>query len=274
MNLFVSVKACVVLAALGAAATAAHATATTFFGNNVLALRTVSDGAGAGHDPLNQRNQFEASLASFQTEAFNQTPGNIGSLSDIFAAGSGVTLTSTDPNINTTSRVQNNPNPGGTPTGRFNTTGDPSVAVNTIGTSGWWETNKGTTTVQFTTAVSAFGTFITDAGDFRGALDVQIFNGASLLLSTSLISTGSGNVANSGALAFFGYTNDTTKFTSVVFTVSQAAGLPVGQFDFVGFDDFITGPLRAASIPEPSSITLAALSLGLLALARRRRTRA
>ena len=272
MKFMFTVKAAAVLTLAVAAVSAAQASAVSYIASNAAAANTVTNGVGAGHDPVTQRNLFKASLASFQTEAFNMAAGNTSLLNDIFSVGSGVSLASTGV-ANTTSRVQYNPQPAGTLTGRFNTTGDPVAVVTTVGSSGWFETNKDTTTVQFTTAVSAFGTFITDVNDFRGSLDVSVFNGALPIFVSSLIISGATGSAN-GALAFFGYTNDTATFDKVVFSLTQAPGLFVGQFDFIGFDDFITGPLKAPSngVPEPSSIILASLSLGLLAASRRRKS--
>lgn len=272
MKFMFTVKAAAVLTLAVAAMSAAQAAPVPYIASNAAAANTVSDGVGANHDPVTQRNLFKASLASFQTEAFNMAAGSTSLLNDIFSVGSGVSLASTGI-ANTTSRVQYNPQPAGSLTGRFTTTGDPAVAVTSVGSSGWFETNKDTTTVQFATAVSAFGTFITDVSDFRGSLDVSIYSGASLLYTANLITTGATGSAN-GGLAFLGYTNDTATFDKVVFSLNQAAGLFVGQFDFIGFDDFITGPLRAPTngVPEPSSIVLAALSLGLLAVSRRRRS--
>ena len=271
-----SVKAGVVAVALSASAAGVHATATTYFGNYAGANGTVVNGMLAGQDPVAQRNAFRNSLASFQQESFSgSSVGLTSQVNNLFAAASGTTLTSTQPNDPsnlTRSRIQDSAGAlTGTAgwTGRFNTTGDPQS--NPPASPGqWFETNKQTNTVQFGTAVSAFGTFITDAADFKGALSVQVFNGTALLLTSTLFSgAGTGN----GGLAFFGYTNDATTFTSVVFTLNQQANLLPGSFDIVGFDDFLIGPLPAGSgnAPEPSSIALSALSLGLLAFARRRK---
>ena len=288
MKLGHTLRAGIALTVVVGAASAAQAAAVSFFGNNPNANGGVG---GAGPDPVNQRNLFRNSLATLRVESFEArtstpTPSGDTTVNDIFGASSGVTLSASNPNGGgqDRTRIQQNTH-GGTPgnpglggfLGRFSTTGDSSSVTTINGGSNftggkWWETNFTTVTVQFTTAVAAFGTFMTDLGDFDGGLAVDFFSDTTAVDGFQLLNA-SGRSVN-GGLAFFGYTNDITSFNRVVFTIAQGTTNP-SNYDTVGFDDFITGTLRAStSVPEPTSIALVGLSLVLLSVARRRQTKA
>lgn len=281
-----SLKAAVLLAIASGALGSAQAAPQVFLATNTEAAGRVVDGSGNAN-PVAQRNLFQAALdpakvirETFDQQAIGETV--LGTPLNIF--GVAATLTPTDGGtVQGSARVREDPYAGGgTFLGRFNSTGDPGALPASPGTANarWWETSAKTTTLNFTNPISTFGLFLTDLGDFDGAFMVDIFDAAGASLYSNTLASVGTNTAN-GSLTFFGYVGDVT-LGKVVFTLNQNCGgtstpsCDVGLYDFVGFDDLITGPLKngGTPMPEPTSLALVGLSLGLLGVARRRKVRA
>lgn len=256
-----TVQAGLAFVACALAALSAEAGPMTYLGNDGSANGAVNPNGAAA----TARNALLASLSSYGTETFESgIAGTAPTVATPLAILSGGGSLRPLPDAVGSGTVANsNTSANGAFTGRFNTT--PAPFTGPIGQ--WWQTNR-SFTLTLDTEASAFGFYATDLGDFSGALDVDVCLGAGTC-TNYLVSPTSGS---NGSLLFFGYTNNLATFDKLVFRVSQAVGLPQGQFDVIGFDDLVVGNVRATvnQVPEPGSLALVAASLGLLAALRRK----
>ncbi len=239
----------------------ASAAPLTYFGFDATPGGTVPAGGGSQA----ARTLFTSTLSSNATESFEGAAFVAGtqptSARPQAVFGGNGTMFQNDGAPGTT-RIENNSFVGNSFTGRFNTSS---------ATPGkWWETSA-SFTLSLTSTVQAFGFYGTDFGDFRGSLTIDLFNGNAAVGSTVV----PGGAAGNRSLLFFGFADSAINFNRIVFNLGQVPTAP-GQFDFAGFDDLIIGTLNGTTppptgVPEPGTLALAALSLGLLAAARRRR---
>lgn len=206
------------------------AQAASFYGYTAQPNGVVSGAA------LDARNDFVSSLSSFSTEGFEsfgmaQTP-----LALNFQGAAGpynATLTgagNTDSNFGKT----------------FATSGSKEFIA------------YGDTTINFSTAVSAFGFYATDVADLGRGLTVLINGG-----NDGVFDLLSGSAGTNGNLLFFGVTS-AAPISSVTF-----AG--AGRNDGFGFDDLVVG--KVSAVPEPATWGMFLAGFGILGGALRRRQR-
>lgn len=116
--------------------------------------------------------------------------------------------------------------------------------------------------ITFSEAISAFGFYGIDIGDFDGQVVLTMAGGESISLNI-------GNSMNilGGSVLYFGFYDLENTYTSITFTNTNAGT------DYFGFDDFTIGTLENinSTVPEPATLLLLGAGFAGLAAFRRRR---
>lgn len=140
-----------------------------------------------------------------------------------------------------------------------------------ISGSNYWEVSAGgggNFAVEFSTAVSAFGFYGIDIGDFGGQLELELAGGETQTVTVPT-TEGSGG-STDGSVFYFGLiqTDPADAFTSVSFLTTTGGG------DVFAFDDLTIGDqgqVELNPVPLPAAGWMLIAALGGLGIAKRRK---
>lgn len=230
------------LAALFAVSNTTSAAIITYFGQD----QNPGGVVPANGNASSAQSDFLSKLTGVGIENFDSLPnvGSSGPFSIDFAGSAGninASLSGTDLDLRNTSS-----------SGTYATSGNQFLRAIT-------NTSATSFTINFSSAIAAFGFFGTDLGDAAGGdLRLTLSNGTTQDLLIDV------DPSNNGNLIFFGFVSNSDTFTSVSFSNTAGSG------DYWGFDDMIVGDLgQVTDVPAPNTFFLSLFGLLGLASAKR-----
>jgi PEP-CTERM motif len=266
------IRTVAVLAAIVGSATSSWGAPTPVYGTNQ------TPGFAVGGEPLTTRGGFEGMLdpaKGIQREDFSSIAAR--GYQTLALGSLGATLVNDYAFNPPSDRAEGNVRSGSQVEGRFNTTG----AEGAPASGRWWET-KYSFSLTFTNAISAFGFYGTDFGDFDGTFELELVRAAGGTVKVPFAKPMVGTITESGVttnttngwLQFFAFWDPTDTYTEVRFNIAQV-GNNIDNWDVLGFDDFVVGQLLpgggGVDMPEPGSLALVGAALLGLAASRRRK---
>jgi hypothetical protein len=215
--------------------TAASAAPVTFFGEDVNTL-----GDPNQVSPTNStaaKNSFFTNLVGVGTETFDTAATPVGTTAPIAVAfpGAGTATITGGGQVAT----------GNDGNGRYAISSPNYYLAGTINF-----------TINFSSAIAAFGFFGVDIGDFGGQLTLDLTDSSSIHHTLTVPNTIGSGGSTSGSILYFGFFDTSLTYTSVSFNNNS------GGADLFAFDNFSVGSVSQVSpaVPEPS--TWAMLILG------------
>jgi len=221
---------------------AAFAAPITFFGENT------NPGGAVSGDPATAEANFLATLTGVSTEDFEGLADGANEPSLTFNGTAG------DITANLTGQGEVEDDAGA---GRFATSG-----------SKFYETGGGGDfSISFSTAISAFGFYATDLGDFNNSLTLVLTREGG---GTENLAVGNTVGAPDGSLLFFGFIDTMNSYTNISFLNEP------GGTDIFGFDDMTIGERGQITnppdvVPLPAGGVLLLTGMGAVAALRRRK---
>lgn len=242
-----------------AACAPAVAAPVQFFGQDQTVAYTVP--ANSASEQARKDWAAKLSAGTMLTEDFQSNVGLGVPLSGLFGG--------TNSTITGSGEVKDQQIDLGVRTGRFSTSSTCSADLGGGG-CGWFETSA-SFTLTFEKAISAFGFFGTDIGDFDGTLSITLLSGGKELDTLDVTASTAASTADVTSLLFFGFADSSLSIDQIRFNVTQKSGSPT--IDYLGFDDFMAGAAAEppVDVPEPGSLALAGLALAGLGAMRRKR---